>query len=197
MNEMGNKDIGVEFLNLDIGNNFYKEVEISCGKRKVKYTTEELSKIGRNLFNTNDKQTVKFIKINDNAKLPYKASNSAACSDLYSVEDVVILPGKTVMVSTGLKVAHIPNGFRLDLYDRSGFRAKGIFGSSVGIIDEDYRGELKVILFNSTDKDFIVKIGDRIAQAALTPVQQVSYEFTETFEDTERSEGGFGSTGKN
>jgi len=140
---------------------------------------------------------VKFIKINDEAKLPYKASNSAACSDLYSVEDVVILSGKTAMISTGLKVAHIPHGFRLDLYDRSGFRAKGIFGSSVGIIDEDYRGELKVILFNSTDKDFIVKIGDRIAQAALRPVQQVSYEFTETFEDTERSEGGFGSTGKN
>jgi len=101
------------------------------------------------------------------------------------------------MISTGLKVAHIPHGFRLDLYDRSGFRAKGIFGSSVGIIDEDYRGELKVILFNSTDKDFIIKIGDRIAQAALRPVQQVSYEFTETFEDTERYEGGFGSTGKN
>ncbi len=140
---------------------------------------------------------VNFIKINDNAKLPYKASEGAACFDLYSVEDLIIAPGKTTLVATGLKVAYIPEGFRLDLFDRSGFRAKGIFGSSVGIIDEDYRGELKVILFNSTDKDFVIKIGDRIAQTTLTKNNKVSFQFVEIFEDTERSAGGFGSTGKN
>ena len=140
---------------------------------------------------------VKLIKTNENAKLPVKSSKIAACCDLHSVEDITIPSGKTCLISTGLKVAYIPEGHRLDIYDRSGFRAKGIFGSSVGIIDEDYRGELKVILFNSTDKDFVVKSGDRIAQMALNKVLDVSYDFTDTFEDTERSSGGFGSTGVN
>lgn len=147
--------------------------------------------------NTIKPWTVKFIKTNPEAKLPHQASEGAACSDLYSVEKVTIYPGKTKLIDTGLQVAHIPSGYRLDLFDRSGFRAKGIFGSSVGIIDEDYRGLLKVILFNSTDNPLEISVGDRIAQAALTKKISVTYEFTETFEDTERGAGGFGSTGKN
>jgi dUTP pyrophosphatase len=141
--------------------------------------------------------TVKFIKTNPEAKLPHQASEGAACSDLYSVEKVTIYPGKTKLIDTGLQVAHIPSGYRLDLFDRSGFRAKGIFGSSVGIIDEDYRGPLKVILFNSTDIPLEISVGDRIAQAALTQKNPVTYEFTEVYEDTERGAGGFGSTGRN
>jgi hypothetical protein len=74
--------------------------------------------------------TVKFIKTNPEAKLPHRASEGAACSDLYSVEKLTIYPGKTKLIDTGLQVAHIPSGYRLDLFDRSGFRAKGIFGSS-------------------------------------------------------------------
>lgn len=152
-------------------------------------------------------QFVNLIKSHEDAKLPYKATKGAACSDLYSVENTSLQPGETKLISTGLKVAHIPTGFRLSIFDRSGFRAKGIFGSSVGIIDEDYRGELKVILFNSArptpwykkifgikDKIVEIKSGDRIAQMCLEEVQPVEYSFTETFEDTERGEGGFGST---
>lgn len=137
---------------------------------------------------------VKLIKSHEDAKLPYKATKGAACSDLYSVENTTLQPGETKLISTGLKVAHIPTGFRLSIFDRSGFRAKGIFGSSVGIIDEDYRGELKVILFNSTKNIVEIKSGDRIAQMCLEEVQPVEYSFTETFEETERGEGGFGST---
>lgn len=142
-----------------------------------------------------DAQTmVKLIKSHEEAKLPFKASTGAACSDLYSVETTEIQPGETKLISTGLKVAHIPTGHRLSIFDRSGFRAKGIFGSSVGIIDEDYRGELKVILYNSTKNPVQIKSGDRIAQMCLEIVQPVSYEFVDTFEETERGEGGFGST---
>ena len=139
---------------------------------------------------------VNFIEIHEDAQLPFKATKDSACSDIYSVETVDILPGKTKLISTGLKVAHIPKGYKLEIYDRSGFRAKGIFGSSVGIIDSDYRGELKVILFNSNDKPFQINSKDRIAQVALKKVEPVSYEFSETFEETDRGEGGFGSTGK-
>ena len=139
---------------------------------------------------------VEFIKINDNAKLPYQATSDAACSDIYSVEDVVIPPGKTKLISTGLKVAHIPTGYKLEVYDRSGMGAKGILlGNGVGQVDSDYRGELKVILFNSNDSDFVIKIGDRIAQVALEKVINVSYRFVDSFEKTDRGEGGFGSTG--
>ena len=138
---------------------------------------------------------VKFIKIHKEAKLPFKASKDAACSDLYSVENVDIHYGETKIVDTGLQVAEIPEGYVLELVDRSGFRAKGIFGGSLGKIDADYRGPLKVIVFNSSQKRLEIKVGERIAQCSLEKVLPVSYEFTETFVDTERSSGGFGSTG--
>lgn len=140
---------------------------------------------------------VKFIQTDENAKLPKKAHEEDACSDLYSVENLTLCPGKTKLIKTGLKVAYIPNGYRLSIFDRSGFRFRGIFGSSVGIIDENYRGELGVILFNSTDNPLEIKIGDRIAQIALEQVTPVSYMFTDTAEETERGEGGYGSSGKN
>lgn len=180
--------------------------------REVLPVTHKVSSIAERLLEKipllpSEKLFVDLIKSHEDAKLPYKASKGAACSDLYSVENTSILPGETKLISTGLKVAHIPNGFRLSIFDRSGFRAKGIFGSSVGIIDEDYRGELKVILYNSANptpwykkifgvKDKIVEIksGDRIAQMCLEVVQPVEYRFSETFVETERGEGGFGST---
>lgn len=140
---------------------------------------------------------VDFVKSNENAKLPKKAHEDDACSDLYSVEDVSIAPGKTRMIKTGLKVASIPHGYRLSIFDRSGFRSKGIFGSSVGIVDENYRGELGVILYNSTENVLDIKIGDRIAQCALEKVEPVSYQFVDAVEESVRGENGFGSTGLN
>lgn len=138
---------------------------------------------------------VKFIKNHELAKLPFKASKEAACSDLYSVERVEIRQGETKIIDTGLQVAEIPEGHFLAIYDRSGFRAKGVFGSSVGIIDQDFRGVLKVILYNSSKNVILIKPEERIAQCSLEKVLPVSYEFVETFVDTERSSGGFGSTG--
>lgn len=140
---------------------------------------------------------ISFVKTDENAKLPKKAHDTDACSDLYSVQDISIEPGKTKLIKTGLKVAKIPHGYRLSIFDRSGFRIKGIFGSSVGIVDENYRGELGVILYNSTENVLEIKIGDRIAQCALEVVEPVTYEFVENVEDSDRGSGGFGSTGRN
>jgi dUTP pyrophosphatase len=181
MNDMKNGDISAEFVNSEIGAGFLPKHPIDW--KDTSYTIKPW--------------TVKFIKTNSDAKLPHQASEGAACSDLYSVENVTVYPGKTKLIDTGLQVAHIPSGYRLSLFDRSGFRAKGIFGSSVGIIDEDYRGPLKVILYNSTDLPLEISVGDRIAQAALEQKIPVKFEFTEVFEDTERGAGGFGSTGTN
>ena len=223
MSDVNNDDIKCEFVNSEIGNGFFPTSGCSdfifnpltpirmCDPRASdinqapgadfanyigRWSRQQLTTKPRETF-TIKPWTVKFIKTNPEAKLPHQASEGAACSDLYSVETVTIYPGKTKLIDTGLQVAHIPSGYRLDLFDRSGFRAKGIFGSSVGIIDEDYRGPLKVILFNSTNEPFQISVGDRIAQAALTKKIPVTYEFTEVYEDTERGAGGFGSTGKN
>jgi dUTP pyrophosphatase len=154
-------------------------------------------------------QTVKFIKTDVTAKLPFKATASAACSDVYSVDNVIILPGETVLVDTGLKVAYIPEGFKIAVYDRSGFGAKSIhLGNGVGQVDEDYRGPLKVILYNANkplpwykklfgkkDEGFKILHGDRIGQISLEKVHPVEYTFTDSFKETNRGEGGFGSTG--
>lgn len=204
MSEIKNDDIKCEFVNSEIGNGFFP-VDAIAGRGVNVPMSDFVFRPSPGLTLYDDIRgtietkpwTVKFIKTNPEAKLPHQASEGAACSDLYSVENVTIYPGKTKMIDTGLQVAHIPSGYRLDIFDRSGFRAKGIFGSSVGIIDEDYRGPLKVILFNSTDKPLEISVGDRIAQAALTQKISVTYEFTEVFEDTERGAGGFGSTGRN
>ena len=204
MSEVKNDDIKCEFVNSEIGNGFFPTSGCSDfgfgSMRTYDYRglPEDFTlKSHESITFTIKPWTVKFIKTNSEAKLPHQASEGAACSDLYSVESVTIYPGKTKLIDTGLQVAHIPSGYRLDLFDRSGFRAKGIFGSSVGIIDEDYRGPLKVILFNSTNEPLQISVGDRIAQAALTKKISVTYEFTEVYEDTERGAGGFGSTGKN
>lgn len=204
MSEVKNDDIKCEFVNSEIGNGFFPGESIAGRGVNIPMSDFVFRPIPSDYMTTlslgtieTKPCTVKFIKTNPEAKLPHQASEGAACSDLYSVENVTIYPGKTKMIDTGLQVAHIPSGYRLDLFDRSGFRAKGIFGSSVGIIDEDYRGPLKVILFNSTDKPLEISVGDRIAQAALEQKISVTYEFTEVFEDTERGAGGFGSTGKN
>lgn len=139
---------------------------------------------------------IKFIKIHENAKLPILSSEEAACSDLYSVEDILIPSGKTVLVPTGLQVAFIPKGYKIEIYCRSGMASKGMhIGNGVGQVDSDYRGEIKVIIFNSTDKDFSIKVGDRIAQIALEKVNPVKYEFVKAITETKRGSGGFGSTG--
>lgn len=185
-------NVNPNFNKGDFGSGTY--INFGDGNGTQKYNPQQLSSMGVKVLQM--QHQVKFIKIHPDAKLPFKASLDAACSDVYSVENTIINPGVTVLVSTGLKVAHIPKGYKIEVYDRSGFGAKGIFlGNGVGQIDSDYRGELKVILYNSTEKDFDISIGDRIAQIALVKVEDVSYEFTEEFENTVRGEGGFGSTG--
>lgn len=139
---------------------------------------------------------VDFVQLDLEAKLPFYGSKEAACGDLYSVKDMVIPPGKVSMIPTGLQVAYIPEGYKLEIYDRSGMGAKGIMvANGVGQIDSDYRGELKVLLYNTNDVDFVVSVGDRIAQVAVEEVIKMPFSFVEKVESTERGSGGFGSTG--
>lgn len=128
-------------------------------------------------------------------KPAYATSGSAGC-DLVSEEDVLLLPGGRVAVSTGLHL-EIPEDYVGMVCPRSGLALK--HGVTVlnapGIIDSDFRGEVKVILINLSQQEYSLKKGDRIAQLILSPVFQGRLKETGTLSDTSRGAGGFGSTG--
>ncbi len=128
--------------------------------------------------------------------LPAYASAGAAGMDVLAAEDVTLAPGMRHAVATGLALA-IPPGFEVQVRPRSGLALK--HGISVpntpGTIDSDYRGELKVILINLGTEVFEIRRGDRIAQLVLAPVVRAGWVEVAELDQTQRGEGGFGSTG--
>ena len=116
----------------------------------------------------------------------------AACIE----KNIEIKPGKVEIIPTGLAVA-IPKNFEIQIRPRSGLAAKNQISvlNAPGTIDADYRGELKVILINLGDKNFVVEKGLRIAQMVLCPIIKAKLKEVEKLEDTKRGSGGFGSTG--
>lgn len=137
------------------------------------------------------------IAFNGDCEAPKYATDGSAGCDLIANEDGTVPAGERVLVSTGLFVA-IPRGFEGQVRPRSGLAYKN--GVTVlntpGTIDSDYRGEVKVILFNHGTGPFYFKKGDRIAQLVIMPVMRASFVRMEQLSSTERGEGGFGSTGK-
>ena len=140
------------------------------------------------------------IQILNNAKgKPEYGSIEASGLDLKAGIDnqIIIKSNEFFVVPTGI-IIEIPKGYEAQVRPRSGLAAKN--GISVlntpGTIDSDYRGEIKVILFNHGNKDFIINNSDRIAQMILMPVAKMELEETESLPETIRGEGGFGSTGK-
>ncbi len=133
------------------------------------------------------------------AVIPEYKTSGAAGADICALlsEPVTIKKGSRAMIPTGLFFA-IPEGYEVQVRPRSGLAAKN--GVTVlntpGTIDSDYRGEVKVILINLGDEDFVVKNGERIAQIVVAPVTIGSFEQVTALDETERGAGGFGSTGK-
>ena len=138
-------------------------------------------------------------RLNEKAILPKMATEGSAAADLYACidEPVTVLPGKTVPIPTGIAVA-VPKGFGAFIFARSGLGIKhGIVPSNcVGVIDSDYRGEIVVGLYNHSDREYTVNPNDRIAQMAIMPVAAANFIEADELSETERGEGGFGSTGK-
>ena len=138
-------------------------------------------------------------KLSHKAQIPiYKTEGSSGMDLMALTEDkIVIKPYKSAIVPTGLSVA-IPNDTEIQIRPRSGLAAKSSISvlNTPGTIDSDYRGELKVILFNHGDKEFIINNGDRIAQMVLVPILKVQFEEVQDLPETIRGSGGFGSTGK-
>ena len=144
-------------------------------------------------------QPIKVKKLRENAVLPTYGSAEAAGADLYAClqERVTIEPGATAFVPTGLAM-ELPQGYVGLIYARSGLACKkGLApANKVGVIDSDYRGEFIVALHNHGNQAQTVASGERIAQLVIAPVFTPGFEETDVLSDTQRSSGGFGSTGK-
>ena len=138
-------------------------------------------------------------KLNSKVKLPSYKTEGSSGMDLIAFVDkpIEIKPNNSALIPTGLSIA-IPEDCEVQIRPRSGLAAKSNITilNTPGTIDSDYRGELKVILFNHGNKEFIVKNNERIAQMVLTPILKVDFEEVESLPDTVRGAGGFGSTGK-
>lgn len=141
--------------------------------------------------------TVKFKKLHSEAQLPAYETAGAAGMDIRTVEDVVLIPGEVYIVRTGLAI-EVPVGLEAQVRPRSGLAAKHSVTvlNSPGTIDSDFRGEMKVILFNHGLRPFPIKAGDRIAQLVIAPVIRAEIVEAEELSDTIRGAGGFGSTGQ-
>lgn len=130
--------------------------------------------------------------------LPSYATENSAGMDLLSsnVEDVVIKPGKRVLIKTGIAIA-LPAGFEAQIRTRSGLAWKNgvVVLNSPGTIDSDYRGEIGVILINLGEEDFVVTRGTRIAQMVVSQHKTAQLQEVEELDETARGVGGFGSTG--
>lgn len=142
---------------------------------------------------------VLFKKLSETARVPKRGSSSAAGYDLFADirENVVIAPTETVLIGTGLSMA-IPEGYFGGVFARSGLSAKeGLRPANcVGVIDSDYRGEIKVSLHNDSDKERTVTPDEKIAQLVVIPYLTLELKEADSLPDTQRGEGGFGSTGK-
>tara|TARA_B100001057_G_scaffold346809_1_gene348108 strand:- start:1724 stop:2161 length:438 start_codon:yes stop_codon:yes gene_type:complete len=138
-------------------------------------------------------------KLDPNVKLPEYKSDGASGMDLLAFikETINIKPKTSSLVPTGLSVAFSKN-YEIQIRPRSGLAAKKNISvlNTPGTIDSDYRGEIKIIIYNHGNTEFVINNGDRIAQMILSPVLKIEFEETNDLPETIRGKGGFGSTGK-
>ena len=138
---------------------------------------------------------IKVQRLNSGAIIPTKANLSDAGWDLYAAEDAIIDPSARELISTGVAIA-VPEGFVGLIWDRSSMAAKRGVHRFAGVIDSGYRGEIKVCLWNASDRYCVVNRGERIAQILFQQVPPFTLTEVFSLDDTDRGRGGFGSSGK-
>lgn len=138
---------------------------------------------------------LKFEKTHESAKLPTKNNESDTGYDVYSIEDKIIPARGSNIVSVGLKFAHIPEGYWVKVESRSGMGFKHGIHAHPGIIDNGYRGDAGIKLYNNTDTDYAIKASDRIAQFVVYMNFPMAVEWGK-MEQSDRGDKGFGSSGK-
>ena len=146
-------------------------------------------------------ETLKILKLRENAVIPKRATGGSAGMDLYACMDseVTLAPGKLAVIPTGIAIALPSEIYMANIYARSGLGVKhGIcLSNGVGVVDSDYRGEVCVGLCNVSDTPYTIQPGERVAQLVITPVSVMPTEEVLSLDSTERGAGGFGSTGRN
>jgi len=181
---------------MDVGSN--ATAESSDASTDSSDVPESLAVSAEPLSATSDKiirQVLRFAKLSEHAKAPTRGSVDAAGYDLYAAEEKVIEPGKRACVKTDIQI-EVPSGTYGRVAPRSGLAAKHGMDVGAGVIDKDYRGNVMVLLFNFGDAAFNVHPGDRIAQLVLEKISMAELEELPTLDETDRGDGGFGSTGK-
>ncbi|KAL4660722.1 deoxyuridine 5'-triphosphate nucleotidohydrolase, mitochondrial isoform X1 [Arapaima gigas] len=139
---------------------------------------------------------LKFAKLSENATVPTRGSTKAAGYDLYSAYNYTVPPLDKAVVMTDIQIA-LPAGCYGRVAPRSGLAAKNFIDVGAGVVDEDYRGNVGVVLFNFGKESFEVKKGDRVAQLICERICYPELEQLESLDETVRGSGGFGSTGRN
>ena len=145
----------------------------------------------------NKNLVTKVKKLREDAILPKYASSGHSGADLFTPEAVVIRAGERKLVKTGIAIA-LPEGYEAQVRSKSGLALKAglMVLNSPGTVDEKYRGEVGVIIFNTDENDYEFNAGDKIAQLVISPISQSHFIEVDELDETDRGQGGFGSTGK-
>lgn len=145
--------------------------------------------------NPREKIKVQIEKLDSNAKIPEYAHNTDAGADVFALTETTIQSGETTLVKTGLRLA-IPKGYEIQVRPRSGLSLKTNLriANAPGTIDADYRGELCILINNIGTEPYTINAGDKIAQLVIAPTPMMVFEETSISTETDRGEGGFGST---
>lgn len=138
---------------------------------------------------------IKFKKLKEDAIAPNYAFEFDAGMDLFCSENTSVFVGERVQVSTGISM-EIPEGYVGLIWDKSGLSHKSGLKTLGGVVDSQYRGEIKVGIINLSKEDFVFEKGQKVAQMLIQKVEQIDLLETENLSDTSRGDGGFGSTGK-
>jgi len=138
--------------------------------------------------------TIKIKKLHPDAILPKYANEHDAGMDLYASESLILQPGKRKLVSTGIAMA-IPQGYVGLMWDKSGIAMKYGLKTMAGVIDAGYRGEIKILVHNLSNQEYLIEKGYKIAQMLIQPIEKKQLLEVEELDTTDRGEGGFGSSG--
>ncbi|KKP88190.1 MAG: deoxyuridine 5''-triphosphate nucleotidohydrolase [Berkelbacteria bacterium GW2011_GWA2_35_9] len=139
---------------------------------------------------------IKIVKINKNAKIPNYAHDGDAGMDLFSCVDEKILPKERKAIATGISL-EIPKGYVGLIWDKSGLAVKSGIKTMAGVIDSGYRGEIQIVIYNTSQEQFIFEKGDKVAQMLIQKVENPELVEVKNISQTNRGADGFGSTGKN
>ena len=137
---------------------------------------------------------VRIQKVVPDVKTPSYANPGDAGFDLYAAEETIISPGQRMLVRSGIKMA-VPEGYVGLIWDKSGRAAKDGLKTMAGVLDSGYRGEILIVMHNLSDKEVKIEKNHKVAQMLIQPIHKAEFEEVESLDDTQRGEGGFGSSG--